>query len=75
MTTEKRLYNFMLPDPRKPGRKYRSRWKMTDEDAATHYPGAERLDHTLEIVTPGQVSHSTAHFMGPAKPRGDDQPA
>lgn len=75
MTKETRRYTFMLPDPLKPGRMYRSRWKLTDEEAATHYPGAQRLDHTMEVVRPIKVSHSTAHFMGPRKRRDDDPPA
>ncbi|WP_164964329.1 hypothetical protein [Rubrivivax sp. JA1026] len=74
MTTEKHLYNWMLPDPRRPGRMYRSRWKMTEE-TAQGYPGAVRIDDSLEIRRGIDRSHRTSDFMAPSPPSDDDAPA
>jgi hypothetical protein len=40
------FYNWMLPDERRPGRMRRSRWQMTEAEAAK-YPGAVRIDASL----------------------------
>jgi hypothetical protein len=41
------FYLWLLPSDTKPGKKVKSRWRMTDEEAK-RYPGAERLDDTVE---------------------------
>ncbi|WP_200379411.1 hypothetical protein [Rubrivivax gelatinosus] len=47
-----------------PGRMVRSRWLMTEAEAAK-YPGAVKIEGTLEIRRPSGRSVSSADFMAP----------
>jgi hypothetical protein len=46
------LYRWRVPDERKPGRTRVTRWAMTEAEALERYPGAEKVDGSLEVRTP-----------------------
>lgn len=59
---EIRLWRWMIPSETPPGRMVRSRWRMTEEEAAK-YAGAVKIEGTLEVRQPTCRSHSSGDFM------------
>jgi hypothetical protein len=43
-----RLYRYRYKEPRN-GKWYRTRYVLTEEEAAQRFPERERLDYTLEV--------------------------
>lgn len=66
------LWQWMLSDPIRPGRRFRSRWHMTEADAMREDPTATRVEcsHEARLVpeSPDEFVHTDRFCMG--KPAG-----
>lgn len=61
MPDELHLWYWLIPDERRPGRMRRTTWRMTEE-TARGYPGAVKIEETLEIRQGSSRAHSTGDF-------------
>lgn len=55
-----RIYFWMLPNELRPGKMHKSRWRMTEQDAA-RYPGAIKIEEGSLLIE-GPSDH-TGDFL------------
>jgi hypothetical protein len=46
------VWLWRIPDPRRPGKSRVSTWRMTEAEAHERFPGAEKVEGSLEVRTP-----------------------
>lgn len=59
MTYPHSLWTWIVSDPLRPGRRYRTRHQMTVEDAMKLDPKAEKVPHSERVITGPAIAHGT----------------
>lgn len=61
------VWRWRIPHPRRPGRSRVSTWRMTEAEAQERYPGAEKVEGSLQVRTP--LGNTSDFIKGPSSAR------
>lgn len=59
MTYPHSLWTWIVSDPVRPGRRYRTRYEMSEADALELDPTAEKVPGSERVITGPSVAHGT----------------